>query len=268
MEDLARRSGAARLSLDEEEIRAALDLSAPRTYSDAIRALYARYAQRQGKRRYGDKTPIYVLHVAFLAGLFPEAKFVHVIRDGRDVALSYLDASWGPDTVEKAAWYWKRAVRRGRRDGGEIGPARYMEVRYEHLLEDTQAHVRAVCAFIGIDFTPSMLRYYENADALLSGIPPAQVEHQNLRRPPTKGLRDWRHQMSRRDIAVFESIAGDLLSDLGYETVFTRPSLPIRARARIGWTAVHAERAARAGTKLVRHRMRKPARRSVTAAAP
>src|SRR4051794_27962840 len=70
--------------------------------ADAVRAVFAAYAAAQGKPRYADKTPHYVSHLPLLAERFPEARFVHVVRDGRDVALSLLEVPWGPDDVEGA----------------------------------------------------------------------------------------------------------------------------------------------------------------------
>lgn len=233
-----------RWAIPESEVQAALAEGAPASYPDAARAIYRHYARTQGKSRYGDKTPIYVLHVAFLADLFPEAKVIHIIRDGRDVALSYLDARWGPETVGEAAWYWKRAVRKGRRDGQLIGSDQYMEVRYEHLIADPERITRDVCSFVGLGFEDSMLHYFEEPDRILAGLPFVE-EHQNLRLPPTKGLRDWRSQMPSDQVAVFEAMAGDLLTELGYERATDTPTMQVRVRAGGEWVSVQRERADR-----------------------
>lgn len=239
-----------RWGLSEPEVRAALEAAAPRNCRDAIRALYRLYARREGKGRYGDKTPIYVLHIAFLARLFPEARFVHVIRDGRDVALSFLDASFGPSTIAEAAWSWRRAVRRGRSAGRRLGSGRYLEVRYEELVADPERSTRHVCDFIGLPFEERMLRYFEQGDRLLVGIDNPH-EHTSIMLPPTKGLRDWRRQMSKADVSVFEAIAGDLLSELGYERSNGSPSLGTRIHARAEWMDVQRKRAERRLAKLL-----------------
>jgi hypothetical protein len=249
--DFGRHWGFRRWGMPEAEVRAALEASLPGTCADAVRAVYARYAALRGKTRYGDKTPIYVLHIPFLARLFPEARFVHLIRDGRDVALSYLDARFGPRTVGAAAVSWKRFVNQGRRAGRALGPARYLELRYEDLLADLEGQVRRVCGFIGIGYEPSMLRYFEDVNAVVAGTR-YETEHRNLRLPPTKGLRDWRRQMSRQDVALFEAIAGDLLFQLGYERAVPRPPLSARVRARAEVAAVLRARLGRAWRKRVR----------------
>ena len=187
--------------------------------------IYAAYAARRGKSRTGDKTPSYVMHLDLLGGLFPEARFVHVIRDGRDSTLSYLDASFGPTTVAEGALYWRRFVARGRQTGRALGPARYLEIRYERLVAEPEAELRAVCSFLDLPFDDAMLRYPERAAELVGKV------HHNLARAPTAGMRDWKREMAPADVAVFEALAGDLLGELGYERAYRRVPAGARLRA-------------------------------------
>ena len=217
--------------LDRDELLNDFERANPVDYPGAIRALYASYARSQGKSRYADKTPIYVLHIEFLSQLFPEAKFVHIIRDGRDVALSYLDMQWGPESVEEAAVYWKRFVKKGRSAGRSLGPSRYCEVKYERLLEDPEGIVRSLCSFLDLEFSDGMLRYFERADKVAGAMNNPDAR-KGLYLPPTKGLRDWRRDMSPRDRAVFDMLAGDLIEDLDYER--SQDPLSFRDRA-ITW---------------------------------
>ena len=224
--------------LPEKDLRDCLENPTPRDMADAIRRMFALYAQRAGKDRYGDKTPAHVLCLPTLASLFPESRFVHIIRDGRDVASSYLDAAWGPRSVEEAAIHWKRFVARGRRDGPALGSSRYMEVHYEDFLRDPDAIVRLLCDFVDLEFEESMLQYFERADNVIASNAHSE-SHQRLRRPPTTGLRDWRKDMPRRDLEIFEALAGDLLAELGYERALDHVSVPARIsaglqRARVG----------------------------------
>lgn len=211
----------------------------PADYPSAIRLLYATYAAHEGKSRFGDKTPSYVLNLDLLAETFPDAVFVHLIRDGRDVSLSYLDTDFGVSSLGQAAVYWDRFVRAGREAGSRLGATRYREIRYEDLIREPETVLREICAFIGLPFDPTMLAYHQQrADKLVSGIPASQLaHHQNIYKPPTTGLRDWRRDMSPRDVAVFEGIAGDLLTDLGYELSSSRPDVRTSvavARSRLG----------------------------------
>ncbi len=220
-----------RWSLPETEVRAALADPPPASFAQLVRRLYALVAASKGKSRYADKTPMHVLHLRRLAQLFPEARFVHVIRDGRDVALSYQSVGWGPTTVSEAAVRWRRSVRRGRHDGQRLGPARYCEIRYEDLVVDPERVLRELCPFLGLEWDDSMLRYRDRADAVIAAtrFPDA---HQRLLLPPTSGLRNWRKEMPPKDVEGFEAIAGDLLDELGYGRAGGRPSLPRRLSSR------------------------------------
>lgn len=240
--DLVAHQGFSVLEMSEGAARTALVAARPTTFPDAIRCLFLDYAKQRGKGRAGDKTPLHVLNIPILAGLFPDARFVHMIRDGRDVALSYLDVSWGASSIEENAVLWRRAVREGRRAGRRLGPRRYLEVRYEQLLEEPEATVRGLCEFVRLDFDESMLRYHERAHDV-AGKMGAPEARQNLYLPLTKGLRDWRSEMEPDAVARFEVLAGDVLEEFGYERAVRSPDLRSRLRARRGWMAVHATRA-------------------------
>jgi hypothetical protein len=243
-------------SLEREDVVSRFDRSPPATFADAMRAVYAAYAEAGGRRRYGDKTPIHVLHVDMLAALFPETRFIHIVRDGRDTALSYLDQTFGPNTIAEAAVRWQRAVRAGRRSGRLLGPGRYREVRYEDLLDDPEAHVRDLCAFVDLEFDRGMLDYHERADSLLERGYVADV-HPNLRRPPTPGLREWRRDMTLDQVRTFDVLAGEGLKEFGYARAESPPPLAARLEARRQWAVFQARRAAHRVGKLVR---RGPAR--------
>lgn len=208
-------------------------------FAEVVEAVFLAYADHHGKRRWGDKTPGYSLEMALLGRLFGAARFLHVIRDGRDVALSFLE-SIGPKTLTEAAAAWAHRVRRGREDGRALGPGRYLEVRYEDLVEDAGAVLRTVCDFIELDFRPDMLRYHERG---LRAVPVREHRvHRNLARPPTKGLRDWRRDMSPGDVALIEAVAGRELSAFGYERRYERLPGPARLRGRVGLAATTVSR--------------------------
>ncbi|HEX4490211.1 MAG TPA: sulfotransferase [Acidimicrobiia bacterium] len=230
LDDLLAHESFARWSLDPEAVRTHLSTTAPANYPDAIRACFALYASAHGKPRYADKTPLFVTHIPLLSSLFPEAVFVHLVRDGRDVALSRTEVAWGTGQFAQEALNWRDQVEQGRRDGRALGDVRYCEVKYETLLDDPEAVARRLCEFIAVDFDPAMLRYHEQADAVLESQP-FPDEHQNLRRPPTKGLRSWRADLEPGRVALFDCLAGRTLSRFGYERTTARPSVRTRLHA-------------------------------------
>jgi hypothetical protein len=222
-----------RWRLGADEIRSAL-LGPPGppagSFAEAVRRLYRRWAERQGKTRYADKTPMHVLHLRRLGRMFPEARFVHLVRDGRDVALSYLEAAWGPSTVEDAAVEWRHRVAAGRRAGRSLGADRYLEVHYEDLVAGPRPVVERVCEFIDLSWDDRLLRHQERAE-LVIGATRFPEAHQRLRLPPTPGLRNWRTEMDDADVARFEAIAGPQLEAFGYELVSGRVGAVERLRA-------------------------------------
>lgn len=234
LEGLEANSNFRRLAIPRSDIEKQLQANEVADYASGVRAVFEVYARLHGKTLYGDKTPGYVSHLGLLGRLFPEAKFVHIIRDGRDVTLSYLDRpEWGPRTVAEGAFYWKARVQRGRKEGALLGPNRYFEARYESLIEDPGRTVAAVCQFLGIEYVPEMLRYHERAVPVESLTRDPQA-YQSSSAPLTRGLRNWRTQLSTADATLFDAIAGDLLNDLGYNLSGERIKLGTRLRAGIG----------------------------------
>lgn len=217
--------------MDPEELAARWARLDPLTGPGAVRAFYRLYGEKLGKPdRWGDKTPGYVKHMREIQSYLPEARFIHLIRDGRDVALSVLRQPWGPQTIEAAAEKWRSRVLRGRSQAPYLGF--YMEVKFEDLVLHTERELRRICEFVELGFDPGMLGYHERAEERLKekarALPRAHGEAQSAEKrlashaktfePPNPDLiGTWKHRMSPEDREAFEALAGDLLGDLGYE---------------------------------------------------
>lgn len=217
--------------LDADELRARFERIQPLNAADSVRAFYRLYAEGQGKRRWGDKTPGYVKKLRVIGRLFEEARVIHIIRDGRDVALSVISMNWGANEASKVAEMWVRRISLARESAAEL-PG-YIEVRYEDLVEDTDPVLHRVCGLIELDFDPVMLEYHRGAAERLrekerdlrkpgrERVQPAaarMASHALATRPPQADrLARWRTEMSPEDVAAFEAIAGERLTELGYE---------------------------------------------------
>jgi hypothetical protein len=189
------------------------------TFAGLIDNMFMQLALREGKKTWGDKTPHYVLDIHTLREIFPAAKFIHIIRDGRDVCLSQLKANFGPRTIFCAAKYWKKCVQAGLRSENSVPDDQLMSFRYESLLSDTEKGMRRVCDFLGVPFDPAVctptvleLRYRKPIFARVS------KSYGTTDRVVPKNRQKWKEEMNRADQAVFESVAGELLDRLGYET--------------------------------------------------
>jgi hypothetical protein len=217
--------------LDPDALAERVRATEPLDAAAATRAFFELYAEREDKPRWGDKTPIYVKHMREIEDVIGEARFVHLIRDGRDVALSRAGrALRHAAPMPKVARRWKRRILNARAQGEQLG--HYLEVRYEDLVLDTEPTLRAVCEFIELPWDERMLAYHERAGERLrefgdlpsvSGKPARPGEerlaaHAKTREPPDPSrLARWKTEMSREDRAAFERAAGDLLAELGYE---------------------------------------------------
>jgi hypothetical protein len=228
--DLTAHESFARWGLDAAEVRAALAQAAPTTFADAVRAYYLTYARAHAKPRYADKTPIFALHINLLAGIFPEAVFVHIVRDVRAVVLSRVEAAWGTKRIEFEALQWKSHIARARAQGRALPADRYREFHYEQLLDDPEAVARSLCSFARLDFDPVMLRYHEHALPMVAAMTHPE-EHRNLLRPPTKGLRDWRQELTTDQVQLVEQLTGTTMESFGYTREAPTPRAGIRVRA-------------------------------------
>jgi Sulfotransferase family len=197
-----------------------------------LRAFYGLCAEREGKRRWGDKTPIYVRSMRLIGGELPEARFVHLIRDGRDVVLSRRARGMGAGKpIADTADRWRRRIEEARTQARRLR-GRYLELRYEDLVARPEPQLRRVCELIELDYDAAMLDYHERAGERLAelGDLPAegdrreragaerQASHALAASPPTSARTGaWRERMSPADRAEFEAVAGGLLVELGYE---------------------------------------------------
>ena len=215
------------------------------TTGEAVAAVFETYAAERGKTRWGDKTPLYMQYLPLLERLFPTARYVHLIRDGRDAALSFLSVpagimteGWGhPRDAAGFACQWATEVRAARALGARVGSGRYLEVRYEALVADPAAELRRICSFAGLDYDDGMLGYVGQTDS-------ARKEHQRrLDEPPRVGVRNWRTEMAPADRRAFEAVAGELLAELGFDVSARgrgRPRLAAYRARTAAWRAVGA----------------------------
>jgi hypothetical protein len=222
------------LQIDESEMEKLVRESVGVHFASFVTTLFDRYGEREGKPRVGDKSPGYVRYLDLLHGLWPEAKFVHIIRDGRDVCLSVLDwrkgatsfSTFEEDPVITAGVWWEWYVRLGRETGSRLGPGLYHELCYESLVAEPERESAKLCEFLGIAYDPSLLRFHEGR---MRSKPGLSTKAAWL--PVTGGLRDWRTAMDADDVLRFEAAAGELLDELGYTRGTPRLSRSQRERA-------------------------------------
>ena len=166
-----------------------------RSAREYVEKLFAIHCSRMNKPFWINKTPGLITYLDLLPKLFPGSKCIHIIRDGRDVAVSNLSLNWGPSNVRDAARRWKRQITQGRKrvDSSRLA---YMEVRYEDLVKEPRKLLKQTFAFL------------ELADHV-DDVVPALPVYENRKQI-------WRSKLSVQDRRVFAREAGDLLIECGY----------------------------------------------------
>lgn len=218
-----------RLQVTRDQVYGLAPKGKPVTYPWLVSRVLDLYGQAQGKTLVGDKTPEYVREIERLHALWPGARFVHLIRDGRDVTLSMLEwrkvdpkpghfATWKDDPVSTAAWWWRHNVQLGRAAGQALGPKLYCELRYEALVSQPREQSEALFRFLDLPFDASVLNFHAEGRGSDPGL-----EKTRAGLPVTAGLRDWRAAMPADNVERVEAIAGDLLDALSYPRAIARP---------------------------------------------
>lgn len=180
---------------------------------------------------WGDKTPRYALQIKEIRTLLPEARFIHLIRDGRDAMISLRQQWFSPgDDVATQAKFWLHHVQTARTHG--LGQHDYLEVRYEKLILEPREQLQRICEFLKLEFSESMLEYAQHATIRLNEHQgrnnilghewlSAEARRQQQRRstrPLDQSLiAQWRGVLSQDEQEQFWQIAGQLLTDLGYQ---------------------------------------------------
>jgi hypothetical protein len=189
------------------------------SYSELMEWLVKKYGSKVGKAQpkiWVDHTPGNVTYAATLLRLFPQAKIIHLIRDGRAAASSVIKLDWGPNTVTKASRWWMEKVAYGLAAESFFGPERVKQVRYENLILEPEAILKEICAFLQLEYQPEMV----NGSGFR--VPQYTSRQHTLvgQKPNVERLQAWQKELPPRQIEIFESIAANFLSSLGYGLLY------------------------------------------------
>lgn len=214
---LLAQPGVRDMDLDGEEVDRLRRLTRCREEPEPaglLHALLEVYAERRGTSAWGEKTPNHLWHLDAISADFPEGVIVAIVRDPRDVWLSVRDMPWSRDSLPEHALAWRRAARVTERYRREHG-SRFLEVRYEDLLEEPETEVRKICSFLEARYRPEMLVLDEASDAPVD--PDREPWKEKAARPidPTNKEK-WRTEMSPADRFLIQRITGSALAAKGY----------------------------------------------------
>ena len=203
--------------LDPEAIRQQV-LRSCHNCGDFLRIVMGSIAQQQGVERWAECTPIHVLYMSEIKASIPDAVFLHIIRDGRDVALSLAKEGWmSPFPWDKdkrllvAGLRWQWIVEQGRRNGSAIGPD-YREVRFEELIREPRTALENVGLFIDHDLNYDEIRRVGIGSVAHPNTSFGGEVHEGVFNPVGR----WKEQFSQEELSMFEATLGPVLRDLGY----------------------------------------------------
>lgn len=187
----------------------------------AVEQPFLAYMRRDGKQWWADKTPPNIDHIDLLAEVFPGARFVELVRDGRDVALSMQTMPWGDNNAWTCGLRWAACIREGERQRA-ARPEQMLLVRYEDLVTDPRQQLERVSEFLGIEYDDEMLAV-EKTDT-------SKLQHQdwfsNLWQGiNTSAMDKWRTKMDEHDQRVFLAAAGPELALHGYDDGGLEPAI-------------------------------------------
>lgn len=183
------------------------------TLRDLMEAFYKHYAILQNKNIWGDKTPSFFRMIPVLNKIFPEAKFIHVVRDGRDVFLSWRRMNSLMNNLSLCAIEWKYKVVKARKDLEKLPTNKWIEIKYEDLVKNPENIVKKICEFLGIDYEKEMLLFYRKSTKYIG------KHHSGLIFKPISksSLEKYKRELSFKDIRKFELLTKDVLKLYKYE---------------------------------------------------
>jgi hypothetical protein len=184
-------------------------------FSSVVAAFHREYA-RQCHKPYWANNDIATLDEMHIAHQwFPNARFVHIVRDGRDVALSNQTMPYGCGNIYECAEKWRFRVMMNLRMGALLGSDHYHLVRYESLILEPEQTLTQLCQFLNVPYSPRMLQYGQTVD---ERVPQEkQWLWPELKLAPQRSkIGRWQKEMTQNQRIVFEENAASLLNELGY----------------------------------------------------
>jgi Sulfotransferase family len=204
--------------------------------SDFLRIVMEEVARNQRVDRWVDSTPTNVPHMLRIKHDFQDAKFIHIIRDPRDLVLSLDKKGWSRplpgdkrNSLLAAGVYWEWIVRKARKYGEQLG-ADYMETRYEDLVQTPAKELAKIGAFLGCDLA------YERIQASSVGSikNPLTSFREDLQNGNFSPVGRWKDKFPAKRLAEFEALIGPYMHEMGYPLSVPGGNNSVGTRARRG----------------------------------
>ncbi|MEA5464341.1 sulfotransferase family protein [Leptothoe sp. PORK10 BA2] len=183
-------------------------------------AVYDVLAETRGAEFWCCKSLANVHYVSEIDAYLPNAKYLYLYRDGRDVALSFKKAVVGEKHFYHIAQGWAKAQRAALDMRSKLDESQFFSISYETLTSSTEESLKSLCQFLGVEYQPSMMNFHESSEAKSTAS--SSSLWNNVTKPiMTQNTKKFLTQASAEEIRIFELVAGDVLDALGYERTQT-----------------------------------------------
>ncbi len=192
-------------------------LAREQSFAGAYCAMLDRYAEEMKKPRWGEKTPYNLYYIGEILEDFPNAKFVFITRDGRDASADYLESSFGPNNIYCASKLWRRGQKAVEPWREKLSNSQWLDIKYEDFVCDSENQVKRLCEFLGEDYSKNLLEFYQSDIAQRRGKTKDHAPLGHAISDEYIGI--YKNLLSVRDQRIFSWVAGDVLSEMGYEDI-------------------------------------------------
>ncbi len=204
------------LELDDARVIDGAQASGLAPWPAVFVGMLTEFRESHEKARVGEKSPGHMRNVPSLASWFPNARFIHIVRDPRAVCLSFLNADFAGNHIARHIRAWRNSIDRHLRYAERMPDDRYTMVRYEDLVRDPEPEMRRLADFLGLAFDPAML---DPSKREHKGFGERQAQHMTNTLKPvfTSSIDKWKTAMKREHVAMVEHALGERMRRLGYE---------------------------------------------------
>jgi hypothetical protein len=206
------------------------------SYSTIIKVVYFEYHSIYGHNfllALGDKNPGYTIYTEKLLKIFPEAKFIHIIRDYRDNFVSIRNVDFELPFIPLTVAKWKHFIRKFRKASGRH-PGTHLEIRYEDLVSKPEETFRFLCEFIGIPYNAAPFNFYKKTEDSLRVFPKNLIYkyHASLLQKVNTGRIDlWKKELTKKEIRIADASAGKLAETTGHKRAYPHPGFAAYLRS-------------------------------------
>ena len=213
--------------IDEEKLKnALLEYKGKTSYATMCKVVYLQYTslfRKEDILLFGDKNPGYTIYTRLLQEIFPNAKFIHIIRDYRDNFVSIRNVDFELPFPSMVVQKWKYFYKRFEKDS-KTDTSKYCAINYEALVSNPEKEMKSLCEFTGIKFTDEIFNFHLKKDEFLKAYPPGYIQsyHSSLIKKINTGkIGVWKHELKPYQVKMMDVTAGKVAELAGYKREYT-----------------------------------------------